>query len=173
MRCPYCKDRTAKSRVIDSREVDEGDLIRRRRECTGCNERYTTYERFERKPLKVIKRSEKGEERWEEFDSDKILRSLKLACRKLPVEDENLARRAQQIEKQIRDISEHEVKSQFIGDRILQHLLDVDRVAYLRYLSVYQKFSALEDFRVALNSLLTAQGKTADDLLAEEHPPSP
>lgn len=154
MRCPFCKDTEANTKVIDSRESSEGFVIRRRRQCLNglCERRFTSYERIEELPLRVIKKTEEREP----FDAQKIMQSLEIACRKRPVKGERLEAIAKKIEHEIRDTHEREVSSKFIGQLLMRELRSLDRVAYIRYASVYKAFQDLEEYMAELKPLLEA-----------------
>lgn len=141
MRCPYCGCQEQK--VLDSRPSREGESIRRRRECVRCTRRFTTFEEPERPRLFIIKRDGTREE----FDREKALRSMLVACRKRPVPIEALEASVGQIERELFDLCEPEVPSSEIGERIMAHLLRHDTVAYVRFASVYREFETLADFR--------------------------
>jgi transcriptional repressor NrdR len=149
MRCPFCKDEKG-SKVLDSREASSGFVIRRRRECLACERRFTTYERVEETPLRVVKKDESRED----FDRQKIVTSLERSCAKRPVDSEKLAEVAVLIEREIRDVHEREVPSRFIGELIMRELKKLDKVAYVRYASVYRNFQDPEDFFQELRPLL-------------------
>lgn len=138
MRCPWCAN--LDDRVVDSRLADEGAAIRRRRECAACGRRYTTYERLEQTPLWVIKR---GGDR-EPFDRAKLVAGARSATKNRPVDEEALARLAQEVEGALRGMPE--VTSQQIGVAVLERLRDLDDVAYLRFASVYKGFEDVGDF---------------------------
>lgn len=150
MRCPFCKDAKADSRVIDSRESGGGFVIRRRRECMACQRRYTTYERVEESPLKVVKK----DGRREPFDRDKIVASLVGCCQKRPVGDEQIQLLADEIEREVREVHDREVPSRFVGELIMMRLRELDKVAYVRYASVYREFREPQDFLEELRPLL-------------------
>ncbi|EEG77610.1 transcriptional regulator NrdR [Dethiobacter alkaliphilus] len=144
MKCPYCG--CVESRVIDSRSTDEGGAIRRRRECTVCEKRFTTYEKVDETPVIVVKRD--GSRQM--FDRTKILNGLIYAGgkRKIPLEVfENLV---DDLERELRSANNHEVSSDEVGQRVLAKLRDIDEVAYVRFASVYYKFRDIDDFRKAL-----------------------
>jgi transcriptional repressor NrdR len=132
--CPYCED--GESRVLDSRALDNGFTIRRRRECTSCSRRFTTYERVEDIPLWVIK---KGGRR-EIFCRDKLLTGIMKACEKRPIAHTKLSAIVNEVERKLRDQSEPEVSSMNIGQMVMNHLFDLDKVAYVRFASVYREF---------------------------------
>jgi transcriptional repressor NrdR len=150
VRCPFCKGDGQKSKVIDSRESGGGFVIRRRRECMACSRRYTTYERVETAPLRVIKKDGSREP----FDRKKILGSLERACLKRPIPSERLEELTDEIEREIREVHEREVESRFIGEIIMMKLRNLDKVAYVRYASVYRNFQELADFMEELRPLL-------------------
>ena len=147
MRCPFCGDED--SRVVDSRDSESGDAVRRRRECGYCGRRYTTYERVEEAPLLVIKRS--GAE--EVFARAKLLNGLLRACEKRHISLERIERVADEIEGELRRESVQQVSSAEIGERALHHLRDLDHVAYIRFASVYRQFDDIEQFQSELARL--------------------
>jgi len=140
MRCSKCGGQEDK--VIDSRTSREGATIRRRRECLGCGHRFTTYEEIENEAITVVKR----DDRREPFSADKLLLSLKIACRKRPVSPEKLEAIADHIVQQLGDKYDREVPSMAIGERVMTELKDVDQVAYVRYASVYRRFEEPTEF---------------------------
>jgi transcriptional repressor NrdR len=140
MRCAFCG--FAESRVLDSRPVEEGSSIRRRRECQQCSRRFTTYERLEEVPLIVVK----TDERRELFDSSKILKGLIKACDKRTVPVTVLEQMVNGIERDLRNSLEREVSSKQIGELVMQHLRKVDQVAYVRFASVYRNFEDVSTF---------------------------
>ena len=150
MRCPLCKDPSNRSRVLDSRESGGGAAIRRRRECQSCGQRYTTYERVEEIPLKVVKK----DGRREPFDRGKIAACLEISCAKRPVSGERLAELVAAIEQEVRELHEREVPSKLLGELLMMHLRQVDKVAYVRYASLYRTFREPEDFLEELRPLL-------------------
>ncbi|HHY92741.1 MAG TPA: transcriptional repressor NrdR [Firmicutes bacterium] len=151
MRCPFCGQPDTK--VLDSRPAEDGSAIRRRRECEGCGRRFTTYERVEEQPLFVVKR----DGRRERFDRQKILTGLVKACEKRPISLATLEELAQGVEREIRNTLLEEVPSTTIGDLVIERLRDLDEVAYVRFASVYRRFTDVERFREELESLLGAQ----------------
>lgn len=148
MRCPFCGEPDTK--VLDSRPAEAGSVIRRRRECGACNRRFTTYERVEEQPLYVVKR----DGRRERFDRQKILAGLVKACEKRPVSLPTLEALAESVEREVRNTLLEEVPSTTIGDLVMQKLRDLDEVAYVRFASVYRRFTDVERFREELESLL-------------------
>ena len=147
MRCPFC--RHSDSRVVDSREVDEGQAIRRRRSCTQCNRRFTTVEEA---VLAVVKRSGVTEP----FSRDKVISGVRRACQGRPVDEDALAQLAQKVEETIRSGGIAEVPSNEVGLAILGPLRDLDPVAYLRFASVYRSFSSVDDFEKEIADLRKA-----------------
>jgi transcriptional repressor NrdR len=140
MRCAFCG--FAESRVLDSRPVEEGRSIRRRRECQHCNRRFTTYERLEEVPLIVVK----TDNRRELFDTSKILKGLIKACDKRTVPVTVLEQMVNDIERDLRNSLEREISSKQIGELVMQHLRKVDQVAYVRFASVYRNFEDVSTF---------------------------
>jgi transcriptional repressor NrdR len=156
MRCPFC--RADNDRVIDSRAGDEGDSIRRRRECLACRRRFTTYERIERQPLTVLK---KGGVR-DPFDRDKLKRGLAKACWKRPVSPEDIEGVVAALEAELYGTFESEVPSQAIGERLMELLKALDQVAYVRFASVYREFKDARDFVDELEPILAARQHAPD-----------
>jgi len=150
LRCPLCKDSGNRSKVIDSRESAGGQSIRRRRECLSCDRRYTTYERVEEVPLKVVKK----DGRREPFEAQKILSCLERSCEKLPIPSERIAALAESIEQEVREVHEREVPSRFLGELIMMRLRQLHKVAYVRYASIYREFREPQDFMDELRPLL-------------------
>jgi transcriptional repressor NrdR len=149
MRCPYC--RHPDSRVVDSREQDEGQVIRRRRACPECGRRFTT---LEEATLAVIKRSGVTEP----FSRTKVINGVRRACQGRPVDDDALAQLAQTVEEAVRATGVAEIPSDEVGLVILGPLRQLDEVAYLRFASVYQAFSSAEDFEKAIADLRASPG---------------
>ncbi len=159
MHCPFCGHEDQK--VLDSRPAREGDAIRRRRECLSCGRRFSTFEHPELPRLYAVKRDGTRQE----FDRDKCMRSLLIACRKRPVPVEKLKAAVERVERDLFEEYETEVPTQAIGGRILQELKQIDPVAYVRFASVYLEFQTLTDFRDVLDSLRTSppSGKSPID----------
>ena len=147
MKCPFCDSTEIK--VVDSRDTESRDAIRRRRECISCRRRFTTYERIEETPLTVIKRA--GER--EVFSRSKLLNGLLRACEKRPIETATLERLVDEIESELRNEFKTGVPSVKIGERALARLKDLDKVAYVRFASVYRKFEDVEEFQRELARL--------------------
>ncbi|WP_066194689.1 MULTISPECIES: transcriptional regulator NrdR [Gracilibacillus] len=148
MRCPHCHYKNTK--VLDSRPIEEGRTIRRRRECESCHFRFTTFERIEEVPLIVVKK----EGTREEYSRDKLLRGLIRACEKRPVALEELENIAIEIETELRNRGTSEVKSDEIGEMVMDRLVDVDEVAYVRFASVYRQFKDISVFLDELKDLI-------------------
>src|SRR5215213_10157349 len=147
MRCPFCGN--LEDRVVDSREGREGDVIRRRRECTACDRRFTSYEKIELPQFQVVKR----DERREPYDREKLMRGLQIACRKRPVPQGQLERLADSIESEMADRGEREISSQALGTMVMDRLRDLDPVAYVRFASVYRRFEDVDAFVKELHRL--------------------
>ena len=147
MRCPACEH--IESKVVDSRPADDGESIRRRRECLSCGHRFTTYERLGEQPIIVIKSDNSSEA----FDRDKLMRGLLIACAKRPVAPESIAALIASIEGELRTLPRGEVLSRDLGDMVLARLADVDDVAYIRFASVYKDFQSVEEFASALKDV--------------------
>ena len=148
MKCPFCG--TLDNRVIDSRLSQGGEVTRRRRECEGCDRRYTTYERVEQVMPYVVKK----DGRREPFDRMKILGGLRRACEKRPVSAEQLESLVDRIERAMVETGEKEVPSSQVGERIMDGLRDLDQVAYVRFASVYRSFKDIHEFMAELSDLL-------------------
>jgi len=152
MTCPFCGHR--EDRVIDSRESKEGDVIRRRRECLKCDRRFTTYERSDEIPYMVIKR----DGRREKFDRQKILEGLLKACEKRPVAMAKLAEVVDEVESKLADSPEREMSTTAIGELLMKRLRSLDKIAYVRFASVYRDFQDVEAFLTELKDLLQRRG---------------
>ena len=151
MKCPYCG--FEESKVIDSRPTDEGERIRRRRECMSCTKRFTTYEIIESVPIVVVKKDKSREV----FNRDKLLNGLLRACEKRPVSLERLENMIDEIEVLLQNSLDREVSSDKIGELVMDKLKDVDEVAYVRFASVYRQFKDIGTFMSELNKLLTTK----------------
>ncbi|MCX5781865.1 MAG: transcriptional regulator NrdR [Elusimicrobia bacterium] len=146
MRCPFCG--SFDDQVIDSRPLDQSASIRRRRECSSCRRRFTTYERLEDLPLVVIK----SDQRREPFDPQKVRRGIIVACKKRPVPTDTIDRIIGEIEYELQEYMT-EVPSKIIGEKVLEKLKDIDLVAYIRFASVYKKFDSINKFIKELQKL--------------------
>lgn len=144
MKCPFCGNQ--ENRVVDSRISHAGDITRRRRECLGCNSRYTTYERVEELMPLVIKK----DDRREEFDRDKILEGIRIACRKRHFTASDFEEMVREVELRIQGLGVREIASQEIGGFVMETLHKRDKVAYIRFASVYREFKDVEDFLTEL-----------------------
>ena len=147
MKCPYCG--YSESKVIDSRPTDEGERIRRRRECLNCTKRFTTYEVIETVPVVVVKKDKSREA----FDRNKLLNGLLRACEKRPVPLETLERIVDEIETLLQNSVDREVPSTLIGTYAMDKLKKVDEVAYVRFASVYREFKDINTFMDELNKI--------------------
>ncbi len=159
MHCPYCNHNDAK--VIDSRDAEEG--IRRRRECLRCGLRYTTYERVQMLALLVAKR----DGRREEFNRDKLTASLLKACAKRPLPTGAIEKIVEDIEVEVQRLGRAEIRSSIIGEMVVERLKNLDRVAYIRFASVYRDFRDIETFKEEVEALLTpreAPGEPSNQL---------
>jgi transcriptional repressor NrdR len=153
MKCPYCG--FIQDRVVDSRESKEADSIRRRRECEGCNKRFTTYERIDEIPYMVVKK----DGRREKFDRQKVLSGLLHACEKRPVSAIKLEQIVDETEAYVVDSPERERSTSEVGELIMSRLKDIDTVAYIRFASVYRDFKDVSEFKQELEQLLSGNGK--------------
>jgi len=147
MTCPFCRHR--QDRVIDSRESKEGDLIRRRRECLKCLRRFTTYERSDEIPYMVVKR----DGRRERFERQKVLEGLLRACEKRPVPVAKLAEVVDAVESELAENPDREMATGAIGELVLERLKKLDKIAYVRFASVYRDFQDAESFLIELKDL--------------------
>lgn len=148
MRCPYCHK--WENKVVDSRSAQDGRVIRRRRECTKCSRRFTTYEYIEEIPLMVIKK----DKRREPFDRQKIMAGILRACEKRPIGMEVIEKIVDEIHKKIQKKFIKEVESKKIGELIMKELSKLDQVAYVRFASVYRQFGDISEFTQELNRLV-------------------
>ena len=148
MRCPFCHH--LESKVIDSRDSQESEIIRRRRECESCGERFTTYERLEEVFPVVIKK----DSRREAFERSKIVLGIRKACEKRPISTAAIESMVDKIEKWVRELGVPEVSSAEIGRRVMEELHPLDEVAYVRFASVYRSFKDINEFMVELKDLL-------------------
>lgn len=154
MKCRQCQH--PESKVLESRESRDGTTIRRRRECMNCGYRYTTFERWEERPIHVIKRDGTREL----FTKEKLLKSISIACQKRSVTSKSLEAVADWVETTCASCEDHEVSSQKVGELVLEALLKLDPVAYVRFASVYRAFCSPEDFILELNQLTNKAKKS-------------
>ncbi len=150
MKCPFCS--FEESKVIDSRPTDEGQRIRRRRECLSCGKRFTTYEIIESLPIIVIKKDKSRET----FNRDKLMTGLLRACEKRPVSIDTLDNMIDEIETTLQNSLDREVSSEKIGQLVMEKLKKIDEVAYVRFASVYRQFKDINTFMHELNKLLAS-----------------
>lgn len=148
MKCPFCG--AVDDRVVDSRESREGEVIRRRRECESCGRRFTSYETIEEIPYMVVKK----DGRREHFDRNKLRAGLVKACEKRPVSPAQLDTIVDEVETYLHDTEEREMSTSDIGARVMDRLRELDKVAYVRFASVYRKFEDIDEFLSELKSLL-------------------
>ena len=148
MKCPFCSDE--ESKVIDSRPTDEGERIRRRRECLKCGKRFTTYEIIESLPIIVIKKDKSRET----FNRDKLLNGILRTCEKRPISINTLDTMIDEIESTLQNSLDREVTSVKIGELVMDKLKDIDEVAYVRFASVYRQFKDITTFMDELNKLI-------------------
>ena len=152
MKCPFCGD--SESKVVDSRPAEEGATIRRRRECLNCQKRFTTYEIMERMPLIVVKK----DGRRQTFDRQKLINGMLRACEKRPVPLAELQAVADEIEQELQNTLEREIKTTDVGEMVMSGLKELDEVAYVRFASVYRQFRDINTFMEELNKLLKEDG---------------
>ncbi len=152
MKCPYCGNESDK--VLDTRPLKEGKEVRRRRECTKCGKRFTTYEYIQALELYVIK----NDKRREPFDRRKLAKGIMLACRKRPIPVEKIEQLVDEVEEGIMAKQKNEVKSSYIGKKIMDYLKDLDEIAYVRFASVYKKFKDVSEFMETLEEINSGQG---------------
>ena len=151
MKCPYCS--YPESKVIDSRPTDEGERIRRRRECLQCGKRFTTYEIIETVPLMVVKKDKSREA----FDRQKLLNGMLRACEKRPVSLEQLEEIVNEIENKLQNSLDREIPSSLIGTYAMEKLKEVDEVAYVRFASVYRQFRDINSFMEELSKIMESK----------------
>ena len=147
MKCPNCNKEDSK--VVDSRSIRGGISIRRRRECNECEYRYTTYEYILANPVKVIKKS--GDR--EEYDRSKLEKSFNIACKKRPIPEEKIQQAIHSIEEKISNISNIEIEANQIGELVMEELKDIDKVAFIRFASVYRQFEDIGEFQAQIEDL--------------------
>ena len=155
MICPHCGHDG--DRVIDSRSAQSGRAVRRRRQCEGCNKRFTTYEYVQAEPLLVVKRNGTREP----FDRGKLYRSLTIACKKRPISEDQIHALVEELEASLQEQHGNEIPSSAIGEAALRALLDLDEVAYVRFASVYRNFTDRAEFFAEVNKLAHSEGRRA------------
>lgn len=148
MNCPYCSHYETK--VVDSRPTDEGQAIRRRRECLNCKKRFTTYEKVEEIPIVIVKKDGNRES----FNRNKVINGLIRACEKRPVSMQIIEKTVDEIERHLHNSMEKEIPSEYIGELVMNSLKEIDDVAYVRFASVYRHFKDINTFMDELNKLL-------------------
>ena len=148
MQCPKCHHKNSK--VVDSRQADDGRTIRRRRECENCGFRFTTFERIEETPLLVIKKNGTREE----FNREKVLRGLVRSAEKRPVTMDQMEKIVDQVERKIRESGESEIPTNLIGEYVMEYLVDLDEIAYIRFASVYRQFKDMSVFLKELQDIV-------------------
>ena len=148
MRCPYCQFH--ETDVVDTRKLNDGEIIRRRRKCKNCGRRFTTYERVESVSLTVVKKDGKREP----YDREKLMRGIRTACYRRPVSAQQIEQVANDVETGLMAYDTQEVTSQVIGDHVMQRLRELDEVAYIRFASVYRSFTDIGKLREALDELM-------------------
>ena len=148
MKCPFCSH--LEDKVVDSRESKEGEVIRRRRECLGCGKRFTSYERIDQIPHMVVKK----DGRRERFDREKVLAGLMKACEKRPVPVKTLELVADRVEAMVQERPDREVPSVEVGEFLMERLRELDKVAFVRFASVYRDFKDVDQFMATLKGLL-------------------
>ena len=153
MRCPFCDNEDTK--VIDSRPIDDGKALRRRRECEKCVKRFTTYEKVETTIIMIIKKDGSRQA----FDRDKLMNGIIKACEKRPVALADIERVVDSIERGLNNMMEKEVKSTFLGELVMEQLKDLDEVAYVRFASVYRSFKDVNTFIKEIEALVGKKNK--------------
>ncbi|MDC3091500.1 transcriptional regulator NrdR [Rickettsiales bacterium] len=151
MRCPFCGH--GETQVKDSRPADENSSIKRRRQCPGCGARWTTFERVQLRELVIIKKSGNRDI----FDREKLVRSISISCRKRPVKPDKIELVANSIQRRLESSGELEIPSKVVGELVMDALKELDRVAYLRFASVYKDFQETDDFRKFIDKNLNLQ----------------
>lgn len=153
MKCPYCQA-DDESKVVDSRSNRENDKIRRRRECENCGKRFTTYEYIEQINIQVVKR---GDQRREDFDINKLRKGIEIACKKRPISTDEIDNLVHKIHKEIETLGKNEVESSEIGTAVMDELYELDKIAFIRFASVYRDFKTAEEFIQQITTLAKGQ----------------
>lgn len=148
MRCPYCESDTSK--VVDSRPIEEGNAIRRRRECETCKKRFTTYEKIEEISMMVVKKDQTREF----FDRDKLLKGIIRSCEKRPISIQQMEQIVAEIERDLTNTMQQEISSKEIGELVMEKLKDLDEVSYVRFASVYRQFKDVNSFFDELKKIM-------------------
>lgn len=148
VKCPFCG--SLESKVIDSRHIEESNSIKRRRECLGCEKRFSTFEKIETAPIMVIKKSGVRQE----FDRNKVLAGIRHACEKRPVSSEAMEKIASEVELELSNSLVQEIESIKIGEMVMERIKKTDEVAYVRFASVYRQFKDINTFKEELEKLL-------------------
>ncbi len=157
MKCPYCKSNNDK--VIDSRTSGDAYVVRRRRECLECGKRFTTYEKVEETPLRVIKKDDSRDA----FDRRKIVKGVMKACEKRSITTDRIEEMVNKIESQLYEMFDKEVSSKFIGRMVMDELREIDQVAYVRFASVYREFKDINQFLDELKPLLVKKNREEEE----------
>lgn len=155
MRCPYCNEDTLK--VIDSRPVEEGNSIRRRRECENCKKRFTTYEKIEQVSMMVVKKDNTREF----FDREKLLKGIVRSCEKRPISMQQMEDIVSEIERDLMNLMQQEIDSKSIGEIVMEKLKEIDEVSYVRFASVYRQFKDINSFFDELKKIMKDKDKQA------------
>ena len=153
MKCPFCAH--LEDKVVDSRESKEGEVIRRRRECLGCGKRFTSYERIDQIPHLVVKK----DGRRERFDREKVMQGLLRACQKRPVSVKTLETIVDRVESMVQESPDREVPTTEVGEFLMERLRELDKVAFVRFASVYRDFKDVDQFMATLKGLLETSGQ--------------
>ena len=148
MKCPFCAH--TEDKVVDSREGRDGLVVRRRRECLSCSRRFTSYERIDEIPYMVVKKDGKREP----YDRNKVLGGLRRACEKRPISPAELERVVDEVEQVLQESTEREIATEVIGQKVIDRLHDLDKVAYVRFASVYRQFQDVDQFMKTIRGLL-------------------
>ena len=151
MRCPFCQ--SEETQVVDTRSSPDANTIRRRRKCLGCDKRFTTYERVDLKMPRLVKKDGNRTD----FDREKLIASMRLALRKRPVATEAVDSAVDRIEEKLRSLGEREIPTSRVGDMVMRELARLDKIAYIRFASVYRSFESPDDFREAAQEVAKAK----------------
>lgn len=157
MRCPYCSEDTSK--VIDSRPVEEGNSIRRRRECENCRKRFTTYEKIEQVSMMVVKKDNTREF----FDREKLLKGIVRSCEKRPISMQQMEDLVSDVEKDLMNRMQQEIDSKAIGEIVMEKLKEIDEVSYVRFASVYRQFKDVNSFFDELKKIMKDKERRGDE----------